>query len=74
MKVKVFYHIWQTSRYNIEETIVFLSKELGWLEYFETKDCSDCLHFKGRKDAIISTYTQKHFYKKYGKLVFLGEL
>jgi hypothetical protein len=74
MKVKVYHHIWQTFGRNVEQTMVFYSKEFGWREYFADDDVDECLHHKNKTEMIKSTYVQPHYFEKYGKLQYLGEL
>ena len=71
IRVTVYYHVWQTHGRVIEETMCFYSKEFGWLEYIDTLAP---LHFKTKEAAIKSTYKTKSIFKRFGKLIKLGEL
>ena len=70
MKIKVYLHHTQTGRNKYDETIIFASKEFGWLEFYE--DFSPTC-FKNKKE-LIETYKSVKEFKKYGNLTYIGEL
>jgi len=70
MKVDMYFYETLEGR-SIENSIILVSKELGWIEFFDD-GLSPMLH-KNKKELIKLYRTPEQFYK-YSKLTYLGEL
>lgn len=68
MKVKIYLNENLDGRH-IESSIILVSKELGWIEFFDC-DLSPML-FENKKEFIKLYRTPEYFYK-YCNLTFLG--
>lgn len=75
MKIKVYYHECLVNPGEIEDSLVFASKEFGIMEYHD-KDSR--LNFESLKDMIKNSYVPhekaQEVFQHYGKLTYLGEL
>jgi len=75
MKIKVY--LYEIDCGYVESSLVFASKEFGWMEYYDNYDTHSPLVFKSKKDMIENSYNgtdKQAIFEKYGKLTYLGEL
>jgi hypothetical protein len=72
MKVKVYLNeVDQGNGQEVETSMVFVSKEFGWMEYFD--DGLAPIFVRDKKEFIGLCRTDTDFYN-YTKLTYLGEL
>lgn len=75
MKIKVYLNECDSGEFSI----ILISKEFGWMEYYDNYDEYRPLIFKNKSDFIDSyygkTYNQKlSNFQKWNKLTYLGDL
>lgn len=77
MQVKIYLHEVYIDRNRIDTSYVLVSKEFGWMEFYE-EDEKPTFIWKNKKDMIESSYNPRkkewETFEKYGNLTLLGYL